>query len=241
MKLSSTKKMLPRQPAAVKAVQFREHLPGRLHAHPMAEKRGHVAKIAVERTSPGELNAHGRILFHARQAPVGNRGPIQAAETRGPVDALERARLQVRKKMRQREFGLVEHQMIHLRERLRFRREQRTARNHLQPPGPTALDDFLRRSPLNGHSPDEDHLRPREIVLPQILHIDIHQPRSKFVGQHGGHREQAQGRIGRFLPDELQGVFEAPEGIGVCRVDQQYVHRRSLPPSLLWDGADSSA
>ena len=44
------------------------------------------------------------------------------------------------------------------------------------------------------------------------------------AGQQRGHRHQPQRRLRRPLAQELERMFEAPEGIGKFRVDQQGVH-----------------
>jgi hypothetical protein len=148
---------------------------------------------------------------------------MKIAENGCPVDFLGAAVFQVLEKRRQREFGLVENQMIHFPELIRFRGEKRSAGNDFQPSRLAAVDDVFRGLPLNGHSSDEGHIRPSEIVLREPVHVDIHKPLVKFFRQHGRDGEQAQRGVGRFLPDKFQRVFEAPKRVRKSRVDQQYV------------------
>ena len=66
-------------------------------------------------------------------------------------------------------------------------------------------------------------------TLGQILggepsHVHVHQTRGPRSGQHRGHGQQPQGRMGGPPDNKWQSVLEAPETVWKLRVDEQNVH-----------------
>jgi len=77
---------------------------------------------------------------------------MKIAESGCPVDFLGVAVFSSHREKTAGEFGLVENQMIHFPELIRFRGEKRSAGNDFQPSRLAAVDDVFRGLPLNGHS-----------------------------------------------------------------------------------------
>jgi hypothetical protein len=110
--------------------------------------------------------------------------------------------------------------MIHLPELIGFSGEERSAGNDFQSPRLAAGDNVFGRLPLDGHPPDEGHIRPSEILLRELVRVDIHKPLVKFLWQHGCDGEQSQRGVGCFLPDKFQRIGEAPKRVRKSRIDQ---------------------
>jgi len=139
---------------------------------------------------------------------------MKIAESGCPVDFFGGGRFQVLEKRRQREFGLVENQMIHFPELIRFRGEKRSAGNDFQPSRLAAVDDVFRGLPAERPYPPMKAIsaqaRSSSVSLSTLTST---KPLVKFFRQHGRDGEQAQRGVGRFLPDnfnaylKLQNVF----------------------------------
>ena len=84
----------PAEPA--EAVQLGDHLRRRLGAGPMAEHRGDVAELAVERAAARELHAHRGVAPQVRQLPQRRRRLADVGELRRRIHPLARTRARSR-------------------------------------------------------------------------------------------------------------------------------------------------
>ena len=141
MKLSSTKKMLLRQPSGVQAVQLGDDLRGGLGTRAMTQQRRHVAEVAVEGAAARELDADRVVILEIRHAPKRDGGLVDIGVFRRGIDALSPALLQVAQERRQSHLGLVQHKVVDVRELLVFHREERSAGHHLDAGSLAAVDD----------------------------------------------------------------------------------------------------
>ena len=186
-------------PRPVERIQLGQNLTGGLGAGDTTVHDHDVAKFAVERTSPGVLHRHGGVIFHGDEAPVRHRRSRDVGPLFGFVKPLRRASVQVCKEERQCDLGLVQHEMVHLGEKLVLGGEQRPSSHngfvHALAPG----DDFLCGCALYEHAADKDKVGFPDMLVQKGARVDIHQGRGPILRQHGRHSHESQWREGGFL------------------------------------------
>ena len=176
----------------VEAVQLGDDLRGGLGARTMPQQRRHVAKVATEGAASGELDADRIVMLEIRQLPKRRRGVLDVRELGRGVDVLSAPVGQVGQERRQRQFGFVEHKVIHVGEPLVFHGKERPARHHLHAGLFTASDQGSRRIALHDHGADKDIVGPGQVGLGQAGHVEVNQPFFPLGRQHGRHGQQAQ-------------------------------------------------
>jgi len=216
-------------PGVVERVEFGEHLGGRLETGTVAEEGRDVAELAVERAAPRVLDARRGVPPQVGEFPQGRGRVAEVGELIGRVEPLRPAAGQVGEEPGQGHLGLVEHEMVHLRERLVLGREERAAGDHLHARLLAAGDDAPGGLTLDDHRADEGVVGPGQVAVPKFRDVEIGQPLAPFFGQHGRDREESERRQRGALVDKLQRVLETPESVGEFGRYQENIHASSLP------------
>ena len=114
--------------------------------------------------------------------------------------------------------------MVHFIELMMAGGKQRPPGNDLRPEGLALLDHLSYGFLLDRHASEEHIVGLRNIVIVQSFNVHIDEFLVPIPGKHRSDREQAEGRETRLLGDELQSMFEAPEGFGEDRIDEENLH-----------------
>ena len=91
--------------------------------------------------------------------------------------------------------------------------EERSPGNYPDTGLPAAGDDLPCGFALYAHCTHERAVGPGQIFGGELPNVQVHQTAGVVSGQHRGHGQKAEGRMGSLLVDEPQCVPEAPEGI----------------------------
>ena len=121
-------------------------------------------------------------------------------------------------------LGLVQHEVIHLRELFIFGGKERAAGHHLQAGRLAAGNRPVGRTLLHHHGTDESIIGPFQVLGRERTDVQVHQAQLPILGQHGGHGQQAERHGAGLFADELQSVLETPERIREFRVKHEDLH-----------------
>ena len=111
-------------------------------ARPVPEQGRHVAELAVERATPRKLEAHGSVVFQIHEFPQGDGGSLDVAKIGGLVEALSTTLCHVFQKRRKGQFGLIEHEVIHLVELLPLVGEKGSPGHNSDSRPPATIDNL---------------------------------------------------------------------------------------------------
>ena len=220
----------PSPAQAVQRIQLLHDLFRRLGTRHAAVELDDVAKLAVERTSPGELHAHRGVVLDVDEIEPRNRRPGHVRLPRFPIHSLGRPAFQIPKEFREGLLDLVQHEMVHAPDFLVKRGRMRSSGDHRNACAVAALDHGAQRHVLRDHRGREHQIRPLEIGVMQVAHVHVDHAQLIARGKHRGDGQQPQRRMGRLDPRHLQRVVGAPVGRRVFRVNQQSVWHDRVPP-----------
>ncbi len=164
------------------------------------------------------------ILVHFDKFPEGSGSPAEIGKRVRGIDVPGTSSGKVFQKGTEGKLRLVEDQVVHMRVFFGICRKERTSGNDLDACRLAPLDDLLYRFLLNCHGSYKHIIRPLKVLILQTGDIHVHESLFPFPGQHRGHGQKAQRRVKGPFRYELQGMFETPEGVGVSRIHQKYVH-----------------
>src|SRR5208337_1238946 len=119
----------------------------------------------------------------------------------------------------QSDFSLVQHQMVYIRERLIFGREERTSGYNPDTDCPASRDHSFHRFFLDRHSAHKDEIGPLQVIVIQSLHVHVDQSFLPLFRKHRCYSQQSEGWTARLFVNELQGIPETPEGIREFRIN----------------------
>ena len=139
----------------VKTVQFGNDLFCGFGAGPVPEQSRHVAELAVEGAAPGELEAHGGIVFQIHQLPHGGGSFSNVTKLGGFIERLGATLFQLFQKRGKGQFSFIEHKMVHIRELIVLAGEERPSCDDLEARTLAAGNDFTGRFSLHNHGADE--------------------------------------------------------------------------------------
>ena len=212
----------------VEALKLGDNVLGVLGPRYAAVQHRDVAEFAVKGAPARILDVHGRVSFHVHKLPERNRRAPHVRPFMGGVEAACLPPVQIIHERLKRDLGLVEHKMVHIPELLMTRGEQGTSCNDLHAERFASVDHGPGGLPLDRHGAQEDIIRPQEISVLQGFHVHVDKLLVPCGREHGSHGQEAQGRKGRFFGNKLQGIFKAPEGIGVLGIHEKDLHGRLL-------------
>lgn len=228
MRLSSTKKTWPRQPAAWSASSSARTCGADLTRGWWPNFAVTSQILAVERTAARELQRHRAVAGQLGEIPARHGRGAHVGKGRARVEAARAAGGEIAQKIGQRQLGLVEHEVIDGGKVGVGAGEKRPAGDDGSPGGVAAGDDLLRGGALRDHGADTHDVRPGEVAVRERAHVEIDQTQRPVAWQHRRDREEAERRERGALADEFQGVLETPERVGEFGVEQEGAHRRKI-------------
>lgn len=220
--------------ALVEGIEFGDDLGGGFGAGLVPEEGGDVAEVAVEGAASRILDAHRGVAAQAYEIPAGDGGFGEGGVGGGSVAGFGPAGGEVVEEGLEGVLGFVEHEVIDMGEGLGLAGEERAAADGALAHGLGTADDFEGGGLLHAHAAEHDDVGPGQLLVGQMADVEIDEPDIPGLGQHGGHREQAERREGGLFADKAEGVLEAPKGGRELRIDEQDVHgfSQGLPLEL---------
>lgn len=210
----------------LEVVKFGDDLFGAFDARAVAEEGGDVAEFALKRAATGILDAHGGVLPQFREVPEGHGRGVDVGEFVRAVEGLRDTATEVVEEKRHGDLGFVEDEVGDAGEIFVLGGEEGAAGDDGDAEGVGATDDFAGGVALDGHSAEQDVVGPPDVGVFQPVDVEIDEALGPLLGEQGGDGEEAEGREGDFLADELERVFEAPESVRDFGVDEQDVHEQ---------------
>lgn len=222
----------------VQAAQLPQHLVGGFDPGAAAVEDHDVAELAIERAAARVLHGHGDVVPEVDQIPLRDGRARDVRPLGGGIQGFGRSLAQILQKGRQGDFGFVENEMVHAGKPLGLGGKRRAAGHDAFAHAPGPGDDVPGSGLLHEHGADQDHVRPGQVLVAKGGDVDVDKPFFPLRREHGGDGQQAERRKGRFAGEKGENMFEAPEGVGIDRINEKGLHNDN--PSVLFGVASGA-
>ena len=134
---------MPTPAPVIEAIQFRNDLVGGLYTRSVTKEGCNIAKVAIKRTSAGELDAHGSVSFQIDQIPLRYGCLLDVCKLGGCVNPFGASFLPICEKWGQGMLGFIKYKMIHVIKRFMLGGEKRPTRDNFNAGFLAASDNLI--------------------------------------------------------------------------------------------------